>query len=222
MLFGLEVSEMSEMTALPPVLIEERMTHEEYMKFCDEDTKADLIDGVLIVQSPASIAHERLFQFLSRVIGIYVARKGLGEVLGSHAAVRLASGHTYEPDLLFVARERAHIIGEDYIDGAPDLVVEILSASTYHYDTGPKRVGYEQAGVRELWLIDPYGPKGTQVLRRDETTGTFLAVEPEGEPEGNIYRSAVIAGLWLREGWLWPPEEQFPDALDVLQELGGV
>lgn len=45
---------MSEMTALPPVLIKERMTHEEYMKFCNEDTKADLIDGVLIVQSPAS------------------------------------------------------------------------------------------------------------------------------------------------------------------------
>jgi Uma2 family endonuclease len=211
---------MSEMTALPPVLIKERMTHEEYMKFCDEDTKADLIDGVLIVQSPASDRHEVLFKFLLQVFDLYVTRRDLGQVRGSRTAVRLASGHTYEPDLLFVARDRAHIIGEDYIDGAPDLVVEILSASTYHYDTGPKRVGYEQAGVRELWLIDPYGSKGTQVLRRDETTGTFLAIEPEGEPEGYIYRSAVIAGLWLRQAWLWSPEEQFPDVLDVLRELG--
>ncbi len=211
---------MSEMTALPPVLIEERMTHEEYMEFCDEDTKADLIDGVLIVQSPASTAHERLFRFLLQVLGIYVARKGLGEVLGSHMAVRLASGHTYEPDLLFVARERAHIIGEDYVDGAPDLVVEILSASTYRYDTGPKRAGYEQAGARELWLIDPYGSTGTQVLRRDEATGTFLTIEPEGEPGEHIYRSAVVEGLWLRQSWLWPPEGRFPDILDVLRELG--
>jgi Uma2 family endonuclease len=206
------------MSAIAPVLTKERMTHEEFMDWCDEDTKADLIEGVIIVQTPASTSHERLFKFLLKVLDLYVTQRGLGEVLGSHTAVRLEEGHTYEPDLLFVAQERRHIIGEMEVNGAPDLVVEILSAGTYYHDTGAKRAGYERAGVRELWLIDPYGAEGTQVLRRDAATASFVPVKPEGD----IYHSEVIPDLWLRAEWLWPERGEFPDVIAVLEELGAL
>ena len=209
-------SEVDEMSVIAPVLIKERMTHEKFIDWCNEDTKADLIEGVIIVQTPASIPHERLFKFLLKVLDLYVTQRGLGEVLGSHTAVRLEEGHTYEPDLLFVAQERRHIIGEMEVNGAPDLVVEILSAGTYYYDTGAKRAGYERAGVQELWLIDPYGAEGTQVLRQGIATGVFVPVRPEED----IYRSEVIPGLWLRAEWLWPERGEFPDVIAVLEELG--
>jgi Uma2 family endonuclease len=199
-----------------PVLVRERITHEQFMAWCDEDTNAELINGVIIMHTPASIAHEELFSFLLMILKAYVEHWELGKVYGSRVAVQLEEGHTYEPDLLFVARNRLHIIGENAVHGAPDLVAEILSASTYRYDTGDKRDGYERAGVRELWLIDPYGPEGTQVSYRDEATGTFVPLEME---EG-VYRSTVIRGLALRSEWLWPPEGRFPGAIQVLRELG--
>jgi hypothetical protein len=54
------------MPPVAPVLIKERMTHGEFMDWCDEDTKADLIEGVIVVQPPAFTSHERLFKFLMR------------------------------------------------------------------------------------------------------------------------------------------------------------
>jgi Uma2 family endonuclease len=200
-----------------PVLLRDRMTDDEFLRLCDEDTKADLIDGVMIMESPASDSHERLFKFLMHVLDLYVSQRNLGQVRGSHTAVQLDEGHVYEPDLLFIHRERESIIGEKQVSGAPDLVVEILSASTYHYDVGAKREGYERYGVGELWLLDPYGQEGTQMLVRDEATGKF------GETgfSGGVYRSTVIPDLWLRAEWLWPGEgEPHPDVIEVLGELG--
>ncbi len=200
---------------IAPVPARERVTHEQFMAWCDEDTNAELVNGVIVMHTPASVIHERLFRFLLQVVGGYVEHWELGEVLGSRVAVRLGEGHTYEPDLLFISRRRLHIIKEDAVYGAPDLVMEILSAGTYRYDTGSKREGYERAGVWELWLIDPYGPEGTQLLHRDETTGRFRPVEPEG----GVYRSAVIKGLTLQSTWLWPPEGRFPATAEVLSTL---
>ncbi len=205
------------MAAIAPVLIKERVTHEEFLEWCTEDTKADLIDGVIIVQTPASNTHEQLFKFLLQVVDLYVSRKALGQVLGSRTAVKLMPGHTYEPDLLFVSREREQIIKETEVDGPPDLVVEILSASSYRYDTGDKRAGYERSRVRELWLIDPYGIEGTEMLVREDPSGAFVPAPFES----GVYRSRVLQGFYLRAEWLWP-DGRFPDTLEVLRELGVV
>ncbi len=213
------IREAVETTTKVPVLLRDRMTEEEFFHLCHEDTKADLIDGVMIVESPASYTHERLFRFLLHVLDLYVIHHNLGQVPGSRTAVRLEEGHIYEPDLLFVRRERERIIGEKQVNGAPDLVVEILSASTYHYDVGVKREGYERQGVGELWLLDPYGQEGAQMLARDEATGRFRTVSFTG----GVYHSTVIPGLWLRVEWLWPEEgEAHPDVIEVLRELNVV
>ena len=61
---------------------------------------------------------------------------------------------TIQPDILFLSNERLHLIGDKKIDGAPDLVVEILSPSNNAKEMGYKKLVYEFSGVREYWVIN--------------------------------------------------------------------
>jgi len=93
------------------------------------------------------------------------------------------------------------------------LVIEILpstssgrgSAGTVHYDRGSKFKAYERAGVRELWLIDPYGPAGTEFYRLQGKR--FVPVMPDSD---GILRSTAVPGFWIDVAWLWPGERFIP------------
>jgi Uma2 family endonuclease len=192
-----------------------RWTHYDFMRLAPEDRKAELIEGALIIMPPPSFAHERLQVFLVKMIGLFVDFFKLGQVLGSRTAVRISPHHTYEPDILFVSRARQSIIAENEVTEAPDLVIEILSGSTAEYDRGVKREQYDRAGVRELWLIDPYGPAGTQFYQRQ---GEALV---EVAPVDGIIHSLALPNFKLRVAWLWPDEKgELPNSVAVLKELG--
>ncbi len=187
------------MAVLSRVEVAERMTAEEFFRYAPEDQKAELIDGVMIVHSPPLVVHERLQIFLLTLLRSYVEEHDLGEVLGSRTPVELEADQAPEPDILFVAKERLDIIQPKGVFGTPDLVIEILSAGTVQYDRGPKFRAYERAGVRELWLIDPYGPAGTEFYQLQETR--FVPVMPD---EKGILRSVAVSGFWINVNWLWP------------------
>ncbi len=199
---------------LSRVEVAERMTSKEFFRRAPDDRKVELIDGVMIVSPPPLDIHERLQIFLLRLLGEFVERFDLGEVRGSRTAVELADDQTYEPDILFVARERVAIIKDEGIFGAPDLVIEILSASTASYDRGVKFRAYERAGVRELWLIDPYGPAGTEFYPLQGKS--LQPVMPDAE---GIIRSIVLPSFKLRVAWLWPAEK-FISVREALKEMG--
>lgn len=181
------------------VEIAERMSAADFWRLAPETRKAELVDGVMIVASPAADNHERLFAFLFRLLSGYVEDRDLGEVRGSRTAVELGPEQVYEPDILFVARERAGILQRRGIVGAPDLIIEILSASTERHDRGSKLRGYERAGVAEAWLIDPYGPAGTEFYQLVD--GAYRPVAPDA---GGIVTSTAVPGFWLNVAWLWP------------------
>lgn len=193
------------MAVLSRVEVAERMTSEEFFRYAPEDQKAELIDGVMIVQSPPLVAHERLQNFLLTLLRSYVEEHDLGEVLGSRTPVELEIDQAPEPDILFVAKDRLDIIQAKGVFGAPDLVIEILSAGTLHYDRGPKFRAYERAGVRELWLVDPYGPAGTEFYQLRGRR--FIPVMPD---EKGILRSVAVPDFWVDVAWLWPGERFIP------------
>lgn len=83
-----------------------------------------------------------------------VVEEGLGLVLPAPVDVVLSEHDVVEPDLVFISRERRDRITEANIQGAPDLVVEVLE-STRRRDEITKRHLYERHGVREYWLVDP-------------------------------------------------------------------
>ena len=119
----------------------------------------ELIDGELINQelvvSPLpKRAHQRNQMKLGSRVSFFAEENDLGEVYSDFDVV-LSENDTVRPDLLYVSIERLHIITEDNVQGAPDLVVEIRSPSTARQDWTVKRELYARHGVREYWLVDP-------------------------------------------------------------------
>ena len=79
---------------------------------------------------------------------------GIGYVFAAPIDVYFTDTDVVQPDLVFISNARAHIITDDNIRGAPDLVVEILSPSTEQRDRVFKRSLYARHGVKEYWLAD--------------------------------------------------------------------
>src|SRR5262249_43518077 len=154
-------------------------------------------NGRVDPMSAPSMQHQRVTTFLVALLHFYVESRSLGTALAGPYLMRLRATNTARiPDVLFVSHEREP--GSLYMDGAADLVIEIVSLHDRRRDTHTKREEYEKAGVREYWIVDP---------KRQEAT--FYILDENGryqrEPltsEG-VYRSRVVAGFFLRTAWLW-------------------
>ena len=140
-----------------------KLTYEDYASLPD-DERCELIDGELIPMPSPKEIHQRLLLLLGASWLWFVLETRLGAVYTAPFDVILSPTNVVQPDLIFVSSARAHIITEDNIRGAPDLVVEILSPSTAGYDRTTKRNLYARHGVGEYWLIDPYGKTATILI----------------------------------------------------------
>ena len=130
-----------------------KLTYEDYAK-TPEGERWELIDGELIMAPSPKEAHQRTQIRVGSRMFTFTEDRDLGQVYIEFDVV-LSDTDTVRPDVIFVSRERSHIITEDNVQGAPDLVVEIRSPSTARRDWTTKRELYERHGVREYWLVDP-------------------------------------------------------------------
>ena len=112
---------------------------------------------------------------------------------------------------MFVARERSGLVHRTYLDGPPDLVVEIVSPDSVARDYREKYLDYQAAGVREYWIVDPL----SQTLEASRLEDA--AYRPIAEADGRV-SSAVLPGFFLRPEWLW--RQPLPKVRDVLRDLG--
>jgi Uma2 family endonuclease len=191
-----------------------RLSAEDYIASPQSAHKSDLIEGVFVMASPASFDHASVQQFLITTLSNYVSARKSGVVLGENAAYRLNDDNVYQPDVSFLSNARLYLAGEVYVQGAPDLAVEIISPSSRRYDAFEKRINYARAGVREYWLVDPiersvaiYTLEGDQFVR---------ALQPD-----NQFHSHVLAGYWLQLDWIFPPAgSPRPGELDVARAQG--
>lgn len=131
-----------------------KLTYEDYAK-TPEGERWELIDGELIMPPSPKEAHQSVQANLGAPMLLFARENDLGKVYFAPFDVVLSDTDTVQPDLLFVSKERLHIITDDNIQGAPDLVVEIRSPSTARQDWTVKRELYARHGVREYWLVDP-------------------------------------------------------------------
>lgn len=131
------------------------LTYEDYCALPDDGKRYELLEGVLQVTPSPTTRHQRVSRQLEAIVLHHVEAHGLGEVFDAPIDVVLSPSTVVQPDLVFVSRERGHIITEKNIAGAPDLVVEILSSSSAQLDRGVKAQLYARHGVRYYWLVDP-------------------------------------------------------------------
>ncbi|WP_127579499.1 Uma2 family endonuclease [Paenibacillus koleovorans] len=114
----------------------------------------EIIEGVRYDLSPApTVSHQKVIAQLH--LAIYATCHTNGTILFAPLDVYLDKDNSFQPDLVMVLHEREHIIKPARIEGAPDLVVEILSPSTSSNDKIRKKRQYEKHKVSEYWIVDP-------------------------------------------------------------------
>lgn len=191
------------------------MTEDEFVAWCDEDVKAEWVDGEVIIMGTASTRHVRLTGFVYRVFSEFVEVRQLGEVFGPELQIRLAAQRRRRvPDLFFVARERLHLLTPQHFEGVPDLIVEIVSPDSQARDWREKYLEYEAVGVREYWVSDPMSQRVEAYA-----LGAERKFERIAEVDDRI-ASTVLPGLYLRPSWLFAAEFRSPRT--VLREIGVV
>lgn len=187
------------------------ITEAQYLAWCGADIRAEWVDGKVIVMSPVSTRHSRLMRFLLSLLNDYAQERELGEALGPELSVRINSQRRRLPDILFIAKERAGLLLENHFEGAPNLIVEVVSADSVERDWRVKYLEYEAAGVEEYWVIDPLDRRvEAYALGPDKRYESLAAVA------GKI-ASRVVPGFYIRPEWLW--EQPPPKISIVLNEL---
>ena len=181
-------------TSVKPKL---KLTYEDYASLPD-DERCELIDGELIPMPSPKEIHQAVCGALFLSVGAFVMVMGLGRTYFAPFDVILSPTNVVQPDLIFISSARAHIITEDNIRGAPDLVVEILSPSTAGYDRTVKRELYARHGVGEYWMIDPYAKTATVLILGANGYDTRAVYG-----EGDTLTSPTLPGFALELGELF-------------------
>ena len=116
-----------------------RLTYQDYFDLPDSDDRYELIGGELYTAPPPIPDHQGFLFVLTLALGNFVVERSLGRIYFSPIGVVLSDDNVLQPDLIFIATERLNIITGNYVQGAPDLVVEVLSPSTARRDRTVKR-----------------------------------------------------------------------------------
>lgn len=166
-----------------------KFTVKDYMSMLG-DKQYQLLDGELILTPSSSDRHQFIALNLVMILQTFIRSSSLGRVRFAPLDVVLSEYDVAQPDILFVSNSRSDIVTEANIQGAPDLVVEILSPGTAAHDLGYKQALYGGHGVREYWIVDPEA-EAIEVLGESSDGLTLLGTYRLGQ----IMTSPLLEGL---------------------------
>jgi Uma2 family endonuclease len=185
---------------LEEVLRAESPRREQFRNDLDETTKAEFINGEVVVHSPAREAHNAAVGRLFRIISTFAEAKHVGVVRIEKALIGLTR-NDYEPDICFWSTKKSSSFTPDLmVYPAPDFIVEVLSPTTAANDRGVKFEDYAAHGIGEYWIVDPTSETIEQYLVR----GDQYHLEQK-TVDGTI-RNHIITGFSL------PTRAAFDDA----------
>lgn len=172
----------------------------------DDGQRYQVVAGELVVTPAPSHRHQYVQAQLVRWLGNHVAASRAGVILGAPHDVVLRADRpaiVLQPDVLFIAQARRAIATEANVQGAPDLVAEILSPATARLDMMRKLPLYAEAGVAEAWIV-PFHVDRVEVYRLDAATGRYG--KPQLFEPGDVLTSACLPGLALPVAELFEAE----------------
>jgi Uma2 family endonuclease len=156
-------------------------TYDDYAALPDDGNRYEVFDGELVMAPAPTVVHQVDLLNLIFAVRQHVKSHKLGECLAAPCDVILDERTVVQPDLIFVSNERSSIVTEKNIQGAPDLLVEVLSPSTAGRDRVVKLRLYARFGVPHYWLID-LTEKIFEVFELDGTSYRLAVVLGEAEP----------------------------------------
>ncbi len=129
-------------------------TYEDYCQLPDDGTRYEVIDGRLFVTPAPRLIHQIV---LARLYEAFIPLRDRGECFTFLAPtdVRVAGCDPVQPDVIVLRRDQRRIMQEKYIQGAPALVIEVLSPSNRRHDRITKLQAYARAGIEGYWIADP-------------------------------------------------------------------
>ena len=156
-----------------------RWTYSEYARLPSDGGKYEVIDGELLVTPAPTPAHQHVAATLYRVLQEYVEQHDLGVVLWD-VDLLIRPGQFLRPDLVFVPAARRAVITDRGVEGVPGLVVEVVSPSSASVDRIRKPRRYQEAGIRDYWVLDPevravesYDLRESELVGRPENERLF-------------------------------------------------
>lgn len=173
-----------------------KLTYDDFLLFPDDGRRHELIDGVHYVTPSPVLRHQEILGRIYFEVASYLRAHPEGRVYLAPLDVVMSIHDIVEPDLIFVAAAQdVDKVTPKNIQGAPALLVEILSPGTRRRDLGIKRDLYDRIGVREYWLIDP--DRNTVTIHRRAADGSFPLVETLERALDSILKSPLLPGFSL-------------------------
>lgn len=169
-----------------------KLTYEDYVHFPEDGMRHEILDGEHYVSAAPTRKHQRVSMRLGSRLHVFVDERALGEVYAAPFDVFLSLHDVAQPDLLFVSNRRAAILNDKNAQGAPDLVVEIVSPRTRNQDEGLKRERYGLLGVDEYWMVYP-DRRAAKIYRREG--GRLVLSEALSAAAGDILTTPLLPGL---------------------------
>lgn len=178
-----------------------KLTYSDYVLFPEDGNRHEILGGEHFVTPAPNLWHQSVSSNLHSILGPFVREHRLGRVFSAPVDVLLSDHDVAQPDLVFISNERPEALEDPrYIQGAPDLAIEILSPSSRRNDEIVKRHRYEELGVREYWIVDPQ-QRMVRVFRR---VGERFAVPEEFSAEqGEVLITPLLQGLEIPVGSLF-------------------
>ena len=132
-----------------------KVRYQDILALGETNRRIELFDGECIMPAMPTSQHQYIATRLAVYIFNYVEGRGLGKTFGSPVDVYVSETTVLQPDLSFLSSERLFIDDGKKLNGAPDLVIEILSEATEQRDRTFKFREYARSGAKEYWLVSP-------------------------------------------------------------------
>jgi Uma2 family endonuclease len=172
-----------------------KLTYDDYASIPEDGQRHEILDGEHYVSPAPLIPHQEVSSNLHTELGPFIKKHRLGKLLAAPTDVILSPYDVVQPDFLFISSQRFGIITRENVQGAPDLVIEILSPGTRSRDEGTQREVYERYGVPEYWTLDS-DRKTIRIYRR---LGNRLRLVSElSAAAEDLLTTPLLPGLEIR------------------------
>jgi Uma2 family endonuclease len=171
-----------------------RLTYEDYLDLPEDGKQYELIEGELTLNPAPVLRHQRIALNIAGELRTFHLHHRAGSVFISPIDVVLAEDVVVQPDVVVICHDRLSILGDTNIQGAPSIVVEVLSDRTRRKDEIIKRKLYERYGVDEYWIVDP-ATDTVKIYRR--AGDAFVRAAEVSTESGGAIDSPLLPGFTL-------------------------